>query len=368
MGALLVLGLSGAGMAQGQEQRNLPVDENGNYILPQQWELDLPTMAGDVERAVLDDPNPYDQSPNVGPGRWAAREVMIQFAEALSGKKRTELVTSKGVTADRVALYLSSKRAVVLPTPEVMTKAAALARDPAFQKWVLKKLVAPEWQAVYFRTPHWARLVRDAELASPEAQKTRAELASERRPGVDRSLFGITLGEPLELPRCGPLQLGPGPSTCLRGNDAAAALHTWMVADEVLPGTQLAPVLLGRDRCPEWVDGCAVWLTLKNGLPVAAKFITSRATDSYVEGALVEKYGARPKSTSHEVRCVSSARDYADGTRAVTRKQRTVSVRRWQLPGLSVIYFPGCTGGEVTVSTGVHGRIVQQAEAKKPKM
>jgi hypothetical protein len=91
----------------------------------------------------------------------------VQFAKTLTGKKRAELVASKMVAGNRVALYLSDKSPMARRSLEVMARAAVLARSPAFQKRVIQKLIAPEPQAAYFRSEHWARLTSEANLASP---------------------------------------------------------------------------------------------------------------------------------------------------------------------------------------------------------
>lgn len=155
----------------------------------------------------------------------------------------------------------------------------------------------------------------------PDPSIARAQAA-----GVDTKVFGMQLGDRVNLPNCGFMGSLVTTQNCiteLHGlvNDIAA------LQDPSLGGT--LTIKLARDSCPEWLPDCLVTASVENERLIG---VTLQPKGASVERAtateLLAKYGAR-----------------------ATRRQRTITPLEggtqfqvwdleWHFPGLHVLYRP----------------------------
>jgi len=177
-----------------------------------------------------------------------------------------------------------------------------------------------------------------AAAASPPPAAIRSadpSIAKARAAKIDTRVFGIPLGEPLQLRECDALQdfaLSPTaarPNTCL--NTLSAALQ--VLGASLLPfGTARenksneAMILLGKDSCPIWMATCEVTATVSQGLLLGVTLVTKGPSmDPLIAKELRAKYGA---PTFSRVGTVTPD----------TGKEFTRTNLEWVLPGVHVEY------------------------------
>lgn len=172
---------------------------NWNYDEPlMEWESKLPQDQAQLDAAVYDDSG----SEEMAVKQVAVREVMIQYIEVLSGQNRRELFENQSSARALRALELMQYIAHSDWGPDVLPQAQQLAHDPDFQTRVLKQLVPIAYHQRYYASDHFTELRRISSAeSSPTAVGTRQALEAEKAPGLERSVLGLTLGEPLRFTR-----------------------------------------------------------------------------------------------------------------------------------------------------------------------
>lgn len=218
--------------------------------------------------------------------------------------------------------------------------------------------------------------------SSPSAQS--ASIAKAKSAGVDTRVFGVPLGEPINLPRCAtaneqkrelqsydPYSGLPRPSKNFDPLSAFRGVQTSVTCQSdgavmaflgALTGGKPADryIMLAKGSCPEWAY-CEVAASLHQGnLAGVVVFIQPGASGDYMEKQLRAKYG---KPTNREP--VSYQNQYGATYR--------VESLEWNLPGLHVALAPGASGGGLLVVETEAGRRIREAqgaaeETKKPKL
>ncbi len=198
-------------------------------------------------------------------------------------------------------------------------------------------------------------------------------LALARRNNVDLGVFGVRLGERLNLHEC--VAEGASepciPTAKTIGDALFGALHTLAItggeAPEA-PGIVNVSVRIPDARCPPWAD-CSLVVATRHGYAVAISFLTRYSADrqNEIEAILTAKYKQAPtsKSTFSECRVSYGGTTLGASARAANRL--------WQLPGLLVYYVPygspgSCAQGGIVVQTSAYRSLVQQADDAQPKM
>lgn len=210
----------------------------------------------------------------------------------------------------------------------------------------------------------------------PSDAALRRRIEADRSPGVDRSVFGLELGRPLELPPCSKedvsggasslfLRIGKGATrTCVGGIDprgAARAIEAAVGLPRPATGVSRTMVTLADESCPDWlrIGGmCAVEISTKDDLALGAVLITGNGPRyaPKIMRQLTEKYGREP-DRGDTVTCENSA------TGVVTDR---ATVLHWTLPGLHVTYDPiigDCNRGQITVELDTLRELRRAAEA-----
>jgi hypothetical protein len=262
--------------------------------------------------------------------------------------------------------------------------------NPKFRLEVLSKLVSPQAAAVYrnsaaYKEVEQTAAVQDRAAKNVEFQK---QIASEKRAGTDSKVFGIELGESLQLPPCkdetsgGELfsamaGVGRGGSETCAGDPATTMAMGFLGLAQMATGTQgpqssvsPLPARLADKMCPEWVKtggSCSVILSMQNGVVLGATVVPGGDNDTQakVVRELGKKYG-KPTGFGDGVECRSNL------TGAVTREAKEVL---WKLPGLHVTYSPlvtDCKRGRVSVELDYLHRLRANEQAAhedaEPKM
>lgn len=268
------------------------------------------------------------------------------------------------------------------------------------------KVVLGRFKTMQIKTGYPVRVKCDAEAAAanpdaanpaaaeatPRATERQAaesalqqRVAADKRPGVDRTVFGVELGERLAFPRCtdddeawGSLPFvgvgRGGKRTCVGGAMGPAMLRFVETADQLLglQGSQLAVkrtvVTLADDRCPEWVRRgglCGVIVERTEDLVLGATVIPSTEHYDRVVDQLTEKYG-RPPEYGEKVDCTHRL------SGVVTQE---ANILHWSLPGLHVTYDPivsDCKRGRIHVELdtlrSLRAREQESREAGEAKM
>src|SRR5438876_2759865 len=146
--------------------------------------------------------------------------------------------------------------------------------------------------------------------ATPDPSIAKAHAAN-----VDTKVFGIPLGEPLQLPTCA--SMFDSSRTCLQKEVPAEVFDTLTSMMTVFGAAPAAPTMedarmgvriveLTSDACPWWLSGCTARLMTYDGLLVAVSIDTKGHTvDQAAAKDLRTKYGAptsvRPISVTPRV-------------------------------------------------------------------
>jgi hypothetical protein len=276
---------------------------------------------------------------------------------------------------------------------------------PGFRTEILSKWMSPNYLAAYrpgmqgvaatdarradadrAAETRRAEAAAEAQRNSPEAVAAREATESTRkavarnledakRSHVDLSVFGIRLGEPLDLPFCPdpPSEAGSLGAVAGAGTASTCFIKTALSLDtliaQVMAASDPVPwaangvaVKLGHSACPKWVNnGCTILLNVQHDIPLGAFFNTRgiEATKD-VEKALKEKYPRASAQRGGRLQCQN------DLTGVVAEDTYE---RHWQLPGLYVSYSPidSCPNTRI-VSTGTivrTGTVVRGGTAGK---
>jgi len=217
--------------------------------------------------------------------------------------------------------------------------------------------------------------------ATPSAKIVSPDVAIAAKAGVDLSVFGIRLGEPLNLAVC-PQQdhggLGVLQDTMQKLSAAQRAGDTMedgdpepLVDNTCQPRGFYASALLNRiqqggggsvdgadyllaqvpkDKCPAWLRAgrwrCTLKVAVKDGLVVESSFPVGGETwQSTIDTALMKKYAGRSADTSEVTSCKR---------RELGLVTQTAKVRAWSMPGLHVRFNPlgGYCASDNTAGTG----------------
>ncbi len=225
---------------------------------------------------------------------------------------------------------------------------------------------------------------QEMEATRADRESVKHDVARAKEKGVDTTVFGVALGEPLSLPDCsGGLDgmslltgVGSGGAQTCKGDvtgDLAGALVGALAhaaagsnVPEATKYWRQTSIRLADDKCPDWVKvsgTCLVFATLEGGTVISAFVNTGdeRLQDT-VEAKLTAKYHKKPERPSS-----------ATCTNQYGRK-RQADDRVWNLPGLHVTYQAlqeDCAHGQITVETDTaHAAIIKarrQHEEKEAK-
>ena len=213
-----------------------------------------------------------------------------------------------------------------------------------------------------------------APVPAQSAQATPSDdsIRRARAAGVDVTVLGLTLGEPVRLPAC-PAQsifniLGPGiETTCIWNEDPLGVAEDITKLFGVTPnadGTRNASmydlvIAMPPAKCPDWVAQCQFRVQLSGGR-LSAVFIltTGLEVQNDVGAALTQKY-KKPTQTSYK--------RWVNDKTGDTVMSLNMS---WNLPGLNVTLegYPGGTReafGSVTIEADAITR--QRAQEEKAK-
>jgi len=194
------------------------------------------------------------------------------------------------------------------PVAQLRRAAAELTRQPDFVRGVFDRFASAAWRAEHMSaatsssTPQAATPSAAAAAPPPSVTASAPEPARPVRSaaGVDMTVFGVPMGEPLRLPRCAlgsPQQQGlqalgnlfgvseGPPATCQSNSGAAAALG----------GDNGVGIHLPRARCPTWIhltQGCALSGVLHNGRLAMVLIVTAGLdAEEQIAQDLRDKYG-----------------------------------------------------------------------------
>lgn len=246
--------------------------------------------------------------------------------------------------------------------------------DESARRKVLEFFLSPASVAAYYAMPQAKEAGSAAGKALQAAVKQDRALAAAK--GVELSVFGVALGDPLQLPACGDdtnanlttllTGLGKGaPQTCVgsSGADMAASIVAVALGAAGVkqpPGRKVASVMLADSKCPNWVKAggsCVLLVTLQDGIVGAIAFQTAPAAmESTILGKLREKFRAAPAP---------------DGSFRCSNKYGAVAEEksyRWEIPGVYATYAalgPDCLHGKVEMQAASFRRLaaVQQAQS-----
>lgn len=267
-------------------------------------------------------------------------------------------------------------RAQLGRSQQVSQQARRYYDDLGFRQQAMSKFLSPaafaQWQST--GSTGYMKRVADTNADAKRMQAAFApDLAAAQREHVDLSVFGIKLGEFLDLPACGSEQ-AQAATACITQNDAWDELESNLFVTGRLAapaGMKNVPVTLGRTRCPDWVS-CSLVVTTLDDFAVAVDFQTTRSAKyrAEIEGKLNAKYHAAATDNGISTCTVS----YQGVELGVSDRAPN---RLWSLSALHVSYSPfgnisNCQQGLVQVQSGVYLRALahaqQKQEAAEPKM
>ncbi len=306
-----------------------------------------------------------------------AFDILISIVHALGSKFDQDV--SRGQPREFVARYVIEKRWLdkqsLYPAGEVGAVTVAVAsRHKAVRGKVLASFFSEPSRALYRSTPEYGAPERESQFAQ-RREILSSEFAKDKAAEVDRKVFGIALGESLQLPICSGMFRSD--TTCIDGTGQFISnFEAWGNSfapgrSPVKVGTEVV-VRIGDQACPDWLkDGlCRVYITVDAGYALGAHFWTNNSSvqaQALVKKRLEEKYGQpRPPEGIRTCRnrltgmVVSRAEDWS-----------------WSKQGaLYVEYSPlggdDCARGAVEIETGAYRRLlraaVQQHDAAEPKL
>lgn len=208
--------------------------------------------------------------------------------------------------------------------------------DAAFFDGLLLQFFAPKFRTDYYA---WVRKPVPQSPAVPSGSAAKAvspdpSIAKAKAAKVDLTAFGLTFGDPVQLPQCADQLLSLDKRMCIPGlapNAAAALDFLNAIMPGALDGGKVDPnvlqVRLDEDHCPSWVaSGCDAQLLLHEGVLVAIAVSTNgRRVENSVNAELRDKYG--PASGVRLGRITPDVGNAFD-----------VHDPEWNLPGLHIEY------------------------------
>lgn len=188
-----------------------------------------------------------------------------------------------------------------------------------------------------------AGVTTTAQAAAGKPNLHDESLRRARAAGVDTTVLGLKLGEPVNLPLCPQQGLFDSvfsqgvAQTCLRSDDELAGLivemATAMTGQSYESAYELT-IVMPNAKCPDWVSGCSISGHQVDGKLVAVMILTKGLdVQDDVAMALMKKYKAwTTKGTYHWKNDVTG--DMVDSHDMT-----------WKLAGINV-HFRGYTGGQ----------------------
>jgi hypothetical protein len=212
-----------------------------------------------------------------------------------------------------------------------------------------------------------------------------AGIEATKKPGVDYSVFGLTLGTVVQLPQCSAnsdealLSAAMGGSlgvkeTCQGDTGGDMALAMLQMANSMTGVTsaqsqvQTVSLRLADNACPDWVrisGRCILFAAALNGVMLGGTVQVMPSAESKIEPMLIKKYGMSPKLGAATA-CVNNL----TGIEVAHARERI-----WAPPGLTVTYAPlagNCQQGTLKVEMNyledLRARENAAKEASEPKM
>ena len=162
--------------------------------------------------------------------------------------------------------------------------------------------------------------------------------------GVDTTVFGLALGQPMRLPQCPQQSLlnlfGPEITAACVLNDTSTADAAALV-NSLIPGAGAGEdterpfktsIVMPPSKCPDWMSGCGYRVWLVDGRVVGASVVTAGLDKQKdVAVALTQKYKAVSQTS------------WKEWTNDAGNKVFGLEMT-WHLPGLDVT-FEGYNGG-----------------------
>jgi hypothetical protein len=340
--------------------------------LPPQWPSELPDVATVRERIRGAD------QPDTVARQEAALAVLAEFIGQVTGnietadtkqsippvaqKRLTEYLAAQGRPTNLFELYS-------MEIGERMTKAARpYFVDATFNEQTLSRFLSKPLVDRYKLTPWFQALLRQS-VSAPGAANLGPDVAAGKKTKADMSVFGITLGEPLNLPVCAD---GDPPQTCLLLGSSIVqqALRTVGGSPESMPTlVQLPP-----SRCPDWIS-CNVQVVIRDNYAVAITLDTLGVESrDRIVAKLTEKYQKPPQPNGMSV-CKLSVGGAEIGTTGQTPilVWSTPLVRvTYQAYGNDPMHMTNCKRGTVVVESAEYVKRLdkarQQHEASQPAM
>ena len=206
-------------------------------------------------------------------------------------------------------------------------------KDPAFLDTLLTQFFPPK-----FRTDYYAWIRKPVPQSSTQVAVRPASLdpsiAKAKAAKVDLGVFGLEIGQPVQLPVC-PSGFGAqAQQTCL--NNPRDSFSGSKLLDSIfgIPAERansgfdpnVLHVHLDQEHCPEWMSGCDLEGILESGRLIAVTVNTwGRAVEKSVTAELKEKYGPPTTLSLH-----TFTPDVGNSI--------NVKDPEWILPGLRVEY------------------------------
>lgn len=172
-------------------------------------------------------------------------------------------------------------------------------KDPAFLDSLLTQFFAPKFRTDYYA---WMRKPVPPSSSSggtaPIQASADPSVAKAKAAKVDLRVFGLEIGQPVQLPVCPAGLFEQARSTCV--NDPNSGFSGSKVLDSIfgIPTSSggfdpnKLNIRLDQDHCPEWMSGCDLQAILENGRLIAVTVATSgRGVEKAVTAELKEKYG-----------------------------------------------------------------------------
>jgi len=170
--------------------------------------------------------------------------------------------------------------------------------DPIFIDGILTKFFTPQFRLDYYA---WVRKPVPAATAkgatgpriAPDPSIAKAKAAK-----VDTSVFGLALGEPIQIATCKDTMTSVDPNNCIIDPNAESGFG---LIDELTKmfGTlggpadpNLMSVQLNQAHCPSWLSGCSAAVEIHDGVIVSVTVKTQgRKVENSVNAELRAKYG-----------------------------------------------------------------------------
>ncbi|MGH9821360.1 MAG: hypothetical protein ACRD43_14430, partial [Pyrinomonadaceae bacterium] len=183
-------------------------------------------------------------------------------------------------------------------------------------------------------------------------------IAKAKSAKVDLHVFGLEIGQTLQLPVCPEGIFAKAPDTCVDNSQR----DTSKFVEEIfgLPPSGLTEagfdpnmmdVLLDQEHCPDWLSGCSIKAILQNGRLVGVSVVTrGRGVETVVNAELRAKYGPPTGVYSGKITPdVGNAFEVHDP--------------EWILPGLRVEYqvIKHTDGDTVDVKGGGWVRVITES-------